>query len=51
MRLISTVNLVAQFTHGLMQALGMAIASHQPAAVVGFSRELNSLLGLAAFSR
>ena len=38
--------LVAQITHGLMEALGKAIASDQPAAVVGCARELNSLLGL-----
>ena len=37
--------LVAQLTHGLMEALGKAIASDQPAAVVGYARELNSLLG------
>ena len=43
--------LVAQITHGLMEALGKAIASDQPAAVVGCARELNSLLGLSASSR
>jgi len=43
--------MVAQLTHGLMEALGKAITSDQPAAVVGCARELNSLLGLAAPSR
>ena len=42
---------IAQLTHGLMEALGKTIASDQPAAVVGCARELNSLLGLSAFSR
>ena len=48
---VSRQKLVAQLTYGLMAALGKAIASDQPAAVVGCARELNSLLGLATFSR
>ena len=48
---VSRQQMVAQLTHGLMEALGKAIASDQPAAVVGCARELNSLLGLAASSR
>ena len=31
-----------------MEALGKAVASDQPAAVVGCARELNNLLGLSA---
>ena len=48
---VNRQQMVAQLTHGLMEALGKAIASDQPAAVVGCARELNSLLGLSAFSR
>ena len=48
---VNRQQMVAQLTHGLMEALGKAIASDQPAAVVGCARELNSLLGLAASSR
>ncbi len=48
---VNRQQMVAQLTHGLMEALGKAIASDQPAAVVGCARELNSLLGLAAPSR
>ena len=48
---VSRQQMVAQLTHGLMEALGKAIASDQPAAVVGCARELNSLLGLAPSSR
>ena len=46
---VSRQKLVAQLTHGLMEALGKAIASDQPAAVVGCARELNNLLGLDAY--
>ena len=48
---VNRQQMVAHLTHGLMEALGKAIASDQPAAVVGCARELNSLLGLAAPSR
>ena len=48
---VNRQQMVAQLTHGLMEALGKAIASDQPAAVVGCARELNSLLGLSAYSR
>ena len=48
---VNRQQMVAQLTHGLMEALGKAIASDQPAAVVGCARELNSLLGLSASSR
>ena len=48
---VNRQQMVAQLAHGLMEALGKAIASDQPAAVVGCARELNSLLGLATFSR
>ena len=40
--------LVAQITHGLMEALAKALASDQPAAVVGAARELRELLALGA---
>ncbi len=43
---VSRQQMVAQLTHGLMEALGKAVASDQPAAVVACARELNSLLGL-----
>ena len=36
--------LVAQIEHGLMEALGKALASSQPAAAVGCARELRELL-------
>ena len=38
--------LVAQLEHGLMSALAKALASDQPAAVVGAARELRELLKL-----
>jgi predicted transcriptional regulator len=38
--------IVAQIEHGLMEALGKALASSQPAAVVGAARELRELLHL-----
>ena len=37
---VNRQQMVAQLTHGLMEALGKAIASNQPAAVVGCAREL-----------
>jgi len=43
--------MVAQLTHGLMEALSKAVASNQPAAVVGCARELNNLLGLSGVTR
>ena len=43
--------MVAQLAHGLMEALSKAVASNQPAAVVGCARELNNLLGLSAAPR
>ncbi len=45
---VNRQQMVAQLTHGLMEALGKAITSDQPAAVVGCARELNNLLGLSA---
>jgi hypothetical protein len=43
--------IVAQIEHGLMEALGKALASSQPAAVVGAARELRELLQLTNGSR
>jgi len=43
--------IVAQIEHGLMEALGKALASSQPAAVVGAARELRELLQLTGGSR
>lgn len=40
--------LVAQLTAGLVQTMGLAMASGHPSAAVGASRELRKLLGLAA---
>ncbi len=37
---VSRQQMVAQLTHGLMEALGKAIASDQPAAVVGCDHHL-----------
>ena len=48
---VNRQQMVAQLAHGLMEALSKAVASNQPAAVVGCARELNSLLGLSASSR
>lgn len=39
--------LVAQVHHGLMEAMAKALASDQPAAVVGAARELRELFKLA----
>ena len=40
--------LTAQLAHGLMEAMAKALASDQPAAVVGAARELRELLALGA---
>ncbi len=45
---VNRQQIVAQLAHGLMEALSKAVASNQPAAVVGCARELNNLLGLSA---
>jgi hypothetical protein len=43
---VERVHLVAQIEHGLMEALSKALASNQPAAVVGAAKELRALLHL-----
>jgi hypothetical protein len=43
---VDRLQIVAQLEHGLMEALGKAPASSQPAAVVGAARELRELLQL-----
>ena len=48
---VNRQQMVAQLAHGLMEALSKAVASNQPAAVVGCARELNNLLGLSAAPR
>ena len=48
---VNRQQMVAQLAHGLMEALSKAVASNQPAAVVGCARELNNLLGLSGVTR
>jgi hypothetical protein len=48
---VNRTQIVAQIEHGLMEALGKALASSQPAAVVGAARELRELLQLTNGSR
>jgi hypothetical protein len=43
---VNRTQIVVQIEHGLMEALGKALASSQPAAVVGAARELRELLQL-----
>ena len=45
---ISRPQLVAQLIHCLQTAMAQGLASQHPSAVVGASRELRELLGLAA---
>ncbi len=48
---VNRTQIVAQIEHGLMEALGKALASSQPAAVVCAERELRELLQLTNGSR